>query len=238
MGKRQDRVARAVLASAVLLLLTGLATAGTVAWTWWGRTREINAAQQRLSRQWPAGVAQPAAAVPRMAGPGRAAVAAPAPVTMPFGALAEEPHSGPAVPLARLHLPTLGIDLVVVDGADDAALRLGPGHIPGTAPIGAAGNTGIAGARYPGVFWALNRLRVGDPVVLETGDTWLVYRVVEARVVRPEEAGVLGPPPPGSSPLLTLVTCEPRLSTARRLIRQATLVRRDPHAGPRPAELA
>ncbi|MGI5236618.1 sortase [Dactylosporangium sp. CA-139066] len=208
MGIRRDSAPRLLLAAAVLLLLAALAAGGTTAWTWLGRTRDIHAAQQRLSRgleaQWASGAAPPAR---------------------------------PA-PIARLHLPTLRLDLVVVGGSAEADLRQGPGLIPGTAPIGAAGNTGIAGGRYPGVFWELDRVGIGDPVVLETREAWLVYRVIEARVVRPDDDALLEPPPPGAGPRLTLVTGDPRLSAARRLVRQATLVRRDPHAGPRPAELA
>jgi sortase A len=200
-------VSRLVLAAAVLLLLGGLATGGTTAWTWLGRTRDAHAAQQRLSRDLDA----------------RWAAAGPAP-------------SRPA-PVARLHLPTLRLDLVVMRGSAEADLRQGPGYIPGTAPIGAAGNTGITGRRYPGVFWDLDRIGIGDPVVLETREAWLVYRVIEARVVDPDDHALLAPPPPGAGPLLTLVTGDPRLSAARRLIRQATLVRRAPHAGPRPSEL-
>jgi sortase A len=142
---------------------------------------------------------------------------------------------------ARLHLPTLGLDLVVVEGDADADLRLGPGRIAGTAPIGAPGNTGVAGHRYPGVFWTLDRLGIGAPVVLETRETWFVYRVIEALVAAPGETAALAPPPPGAGPLLTLLTSEPRLGHRSagvcQLIRQATLVRRDPRGGPRPAEL-
>ncbi|WP_432978848.1 class E sortase [Dactylosporangium sp. CA-233914] len=214
--------------AAVLLLLASVALGATAAGDWWGRTREVRSAQHRLSQhldeQWAAG----RGGIPEVFDRG--------PARMPLGG---DPVTGAfAGPVARLHLPTIEADLVVLGGVSAADLRLGPGYIPGTAPIGAAGNTGIAGERLPGVFWDLDRLGIGDPVVLETSDTWFVYRVMEARVVRPEENAVLGPPPPGAGPLLTLVTCEPRLSTARRLIRQATLVRRDPRTGPRPVELA
>ncbi|WP_433210137.1 sortase domain-containing protein [Dactylosporangium sp. CS-047395] len=200
------RFRRLVLVAAVLLVLAALAGGATAAPDWWGRTREIQSAQQRLSQQLDARWASDAAA----------------------------PATGPQ---ARLHLPTLSADLVVLDATARDDRRPGPGYIPGTAPIGTAGNTGIAGERVPGVFWNLDRLDIGDPVILETRDTWFVYRVMEARVVRPEDGTALDPPPPGASPVLTLMTDEPRLSTARRLIRQATLIRRDPHEGPRPAEL-
>ncbi|GAA2607140.1 hypothetical protein GCM10010399_42620 [Dactylosporangium fulvum] len=233
-ARRAQRTTRLLLVAAVVLVASGVALTGTTAWNWWSRVREVRSAQERLTgvldKQWAAGGPVPsarprqAAAMP-FAGGARPAATPPAP-------------AAPPVPIARLHLPTLGLALVVVDGVDDADLLLGPGYIPGTAPIGTAGNTGIAGHRYPGVFWDLDRLRIGAPVLLETGDIWFVYRVMDAGVVGPEQHEVLGPPPPGANPLLTLVTCEPKLSTDRRLIRQATLVRRDPHDGPRPAELS
>jgi sortase A len=227
-------IRRIVCVSAVLLTLTVLAAGATAARDWLGRTHEIRNAQHRLSADLDARWAAGGGAVPEPSAAQR--------VEMPLGRARSQAAAGPSAPatgpLARLHLPTMKADLVVLGGIGPADLRLGPGYIPGTAPIGAAGNTGIAGERLPGVFWELDRLGIGDPVVLETRDTWFVYRVIEARVVRPEQDAVLAPPPPGAGPLLTLVTCEPRLSTARRLIRQATLVRRDPHAGPRPTELA
>jgi len=228
MGTRRDHPTRLLLGAAILLLASGLLVGGTTAWGWWSRIQEVHSAQERLTgvldAQWAAGSPAPMPS-------GRRPAAA-----MPFTGGTGKPSD--SVPLAKLHLPTLKLDLIVVDGADEADLLLGPGYIPGTAPIGAAGNTGIAGHRYPGVFWDLDRLAIGAPVILETRDTWLVYRVMDAVIVDPDQASVLDPPPPGAGPVLTLVTCEPKLSTERRLIRQATLIRRDPHTGPRPAELA
>ncbi|MFI5911158.1 sortase [Dactylosporangium sp. NPDC051541] len=199
---------RRFLLSAVLLVLVLSAASGTAVWHWLGRTREIQSAQHRLSQQLDARWA---------AGAVRAVATG---------------------PVARLHLPTIGEDFVVLDGPVPEDRGVSPARIPGTAPIGAAGNTGIAAERRPGLFWRLDRLGIGDPVVLETQDTWFVYRVIEATVVRPEDGALLEPPPPGAGPRLTLMTGEPRLSTARRLVRQATLVRRDPRTGPRPTELA
>ncbi|WP_433610186.1 class E sortase [Dactylosporangium sp. CA-139114] len=200
-------IRRLVPAVAVLVVLSGLAAGGAAAWSWVGRTREIRAAQHRLSQDLDARWA------------------------------ADRPEAATG-PVARLHLPTLRLDLVVLGGAGGHDRDRGPALVPGTAAIGAAGNTGVTGERRPGVFWDLDRLGIGDPVVLETRESWFVYRVIEARVVRPEDGTALAPPPPGAGPLLTLVTPEPRLSTARRLIRQATLVRRDARGGPRPTELA
>ncbi|MEV0135391.1 class E sortase [Dactylosporangium sp. NPDC050688] len=234
-GRGSDRTSRLLLFAAVLLLASGVTAGGWTAWGWWDRVRAVHAAQERLAAEW----AQDA----RHARTGAAAAAGAAgrrpPAPMPFGGAPQDGEDATAGdgPVALLHVPTLRLKLYVVEGSDAARLMLGPGHIPGTAAFGETGNAGIAGHRYPGVFWDLDELEVSAPVVVETRDTWLVYRVVDGSVVRPEQSEVLAPPAPGAGPLLTLVTCEPKLSTARRLIRQATLVRRDPAGGPRPAEL-
>jgi LPXTG-site transpeptidase (sortase) family protein len=131
--------------------------------------------------------------------------------------------------VGRLRAPRQGLDLVVVEGVGDADLLRGPGHMPATARFGEPGNVGIAGHRYPGAFWNLDELHVGDPVVMETRDRWYVYRINRAMVVGPADTGVLAAHPAGApatvDQFLTLVTCDPIFTTLRRLIRQAVLVR-------------
>jgi LPXTG-site transpeptidase (sortase) family protein len=53
-----------------------------------------------------------------------------------------------------------------------------------------------------------------------------VYRVVAGSVVGPDDTSVLSPRP--GVTLLTLITCTPVFSTARRLIRHAELIERQP----------
>jgi sortase A len=117
-----ERGRRLLLGAAILLLIGGLAMAGAAAWGWWARTREIHSAQQRLSRgldaQWAAGPPSTPAAARRGA------------AAMPFTGAPAVARPGGGTPIARLHLPTIGLNLVVVDGADDADLLLGPGYIP------------------------------------------------------------------------------------------------------------
>jgi sortase A len=146
-------------------------------------------------------------------------------------------ESGPGAPIARLHLPTLQLNLLVVEGVAEADLNRGPGHITGTPQFGEPGNVGVAGHRLPGAFWDLDLLRVNDPVVVENAQRWYVYRVVRELVVGPDDRQVLAAPN-GTEQFLTLVTCDPIFSTARRLIRQAVLVRSQPHDGAAPAELS
>ncbi|GAA3289947.1 hypothetical protein GCM10020218_059620 [Dactylosporangium vinaceum] len=116
-------------------------------------------------------------------------------------------------------------DLVVLDHGDQRAARCAS-----RAPRrSTAGNTGIAVGAPAGAVLALDRSASATRGSLETRDTWFVYRVIEATVVRrPTIGAVLDPPPPAPVRADGARDGEPRLSTARRLVRQATLVRRDP----------
>jgi hypothetical protein len=81
-------------------------------------------------------------------------------------------------PIARLHMPTISKTLGGGGGRRRQAARPGPGRMTDTAPLGEPGNTALAGHRYPGLFWNLDLIEVGDPIVVETADSWLVYRAV------------------------------------------------------------
>lgn len=112
--------------------------------------------------------------------------------------------------------------LFVVEGIDPETLKQGPGHYPGTAGPGQSGNFALAGHRttYGAPFYHLDQLRTGDEihVVDRQRRTW-VYEVTEAKVVLPHETWVIAPDPLGTgNPVLSLTTCEPRFSAAKRLI--------------------
>jgi sortase A len=227
------------------LAAAGLATCLGAVWQWVDKVRRVGHEQAKLdvalSERWAAN--GPTAGTGAGTGTNAAALAAggvrPGPAHR-LAAAASAPVA-PGTPIARLHLPTLDLALVVVEGTGDAQLAKGPGRIDGTARLGEPGNTAVAAHRYPGIFWDLDRLAADDPVVVETVDSWLVYRVTRTVVVEPEDRTVLGPPRDSGSEL-TLVTCEPKLSEAHRLIKQAVLVRTEPRTADddddRPAELS
>ena len=143
-------------------------------------------------------------------------------------AVAAAPYQWPALPdgapLARITIPAIGLDQVVVQGTDAADLREGPGHYEGTPYPGQDGNVAIAGHRttYARPFFDLDALLPGDTIRLSVpGDTW-DYRVTGSMVVLPEDVAVAGPlGRPGG--WLTLTTCNPRYSAATRLVVRAEL---------------
>ncbi len=109
-----------------------------------------------------------------------------------------------------------------MEGVDPEPLKRGPGHYPGTAAPGQPGNFAVAGHRttYGAPFYHLDQLRTGDEVhVVDRDQRAWVYEVVETRVVLPDEVWVIDDDPfESGAPMLTLITCEPRFSLAKRLI--------------------
>lgn len=109
-------------------------------------------------------------------------------------------------PVARLAVPALGIERIVLAGDEGAALAFAPGHVDGTAAPGEAGNIVLAGHRDT-VFAFLGELALGDELRLETADGALSsYIVTSTTVVNETESTVLDPT---AEPTLTLVTCYP-----------------------------
>jgi len=135
----------------------------------------------------------------------------------------------PAVgdPVGILVIPRIGLDQVVVEGVASAQLALGPGHYPGTPLPGQAGNSAVAGHRttHGAPFNGLAEVQPGDPIEVTTLQGRFTYRVVRSSVVPPDDIGVLRP---SATSQLTLTTCTPKYSAARRLIVVARLV--DPPA--------
>ena len=127
-------------------------------------------------------------------------------------------------PVGFLTIPRLGMnDDVIVEGVDDADLRQGPGHYPGTPLPGQPGNAAIAGHRttYAAPFYNLNELVPGDPIIVETLAGTFRYDVSETETVAPTDSAVLDDS--SSTSELTLTTCTPRYSSAQRLVVVAVL---------------
>jgi sortase A len=132
--------------------------------------------------------------------------------------------------LTRLKIPAISVDVVVVEGISPKALRAGAGHYPATPLPCESGNVAIAGHRttYGKPFANLDRLKVGDVITLETPIGSCTYELRRTPfITMPTDLSVVAPRPDRT---LTLTTCHPRGSAAKRLIVQAQLVREEPLA--------
>jgi sortase A len=107
-------------------------------------------------------------------------------------------------PVARLQIPKIGLDEIVLEGIDDEAMNGGPGHYPGSPLPGGTGNS-IISAHRDRHFRNLGELAVGDTVVTQSGNTTTRWVVVKRQVVGKERPVLF----PAKTATLTLTTCWP-----------------------------
>jgi len=109
-------------------------------------------------------------------------------------------------PVARITVPRLGVDLIVLEGASGRNLAFAPGHLDGSAPPGAAGNTIVAGHRDTS-FRFLESLERDDLVLVQGRDGPPVrYRVAWIAVMDAADSRAVEE---DASSSLTLATCYP-----------------------------
>ncbi|MCZ6511607.1 MAG: class GN sortase [Alphaproteobacteria bacterium] len=109
-------------------------------------------------------------------------------------------------PVARLQVPRLEVDQIVLAGASGRSLAFGPGHLTGTALPGERGNSVITGHRDTH-FNFIGELRIGDTFRVQRPDgTWARYRVSGGEVVDARTAQLVNTP---DRLVVTLVTCWP-----------------------------
>jgi sortase A len=129
----------------------------------------------------------------------------PVPAKLPTKPLPYFDPYRPGQTVAKLMLPGLVTPLFVVEGTDQRDLQLGPGHMPGTALPGVAGNCVIAGHRDTH-FRALQGIHQGDQVEIETKYGKFRYKVRSMEVVLPTNVSSLYPT---TDAVLHLITCYP-----------------------------
>lgn len=109
-------------------------------------------------------------------------------------------------PIARLRVPALKRDAIVLAGVSGRTLAFGPGHLDGTARPGQPGNC-VLSAHRDTQFDFLRSIAVGEALELETPDGRRhVYRVFERLAAHKSRADLLADT---LEPTLTLVTCYP-----------------------------
>ena len=192
-----------------------------VAWTLWGTGLATSRAQEGLEAEFnaaaPIGVSQGDPTEP---------------IDVP-----DSFKPGPGDPVFRMKIPEIDFTKMVVEGVSTDDLKKGPGHYPDCRegfekPLctdanevwpGERGRVIISGHRttYGAPFWALDRLRDGDEIRLETRWGDFTYEVTGAEVVQPNATDIANPD--SNRPELVLTTCNPRFSASERLVVSAEM---------------
>ena len=133
--------------------------------------------------------------------------------------------------IGRIRVPRLGLNMVFVEGTDDASLRKGPGRDRRTYMPGEGQLVYIAGHRttYLAPFAHIERLKPGDPVTLEVPYGTFTYRVFKHRIVLANDLSVLRS---HGHEVVELQACHPRFFASHRYIAYARLARVSPRGAP------
>jgi sortase A len=159
-----------------------------------------------------------------------------------------EPGQGFAI----LHIPKLDVVVPIAEGISKSKVldRGMVGHydansIKTAMPEAKTGNFGVAGHRntHGEPFRYINRLKPGDPIVVETQNTYYVYDMASILpVTPPSNVSVLNAVPPGSGftepgRYITLTTCTPEFTSKYRMIVWGKMVEERPRSEGKPDAL-
>jgi len=110
-------------------------------------------------------------------------------------------------PVARLRVPRLGIDQIVLTHATGRTLAFGPGHLDGSPAPGEPGLSIVSGHRDTS-FRFLADIAVGDEVRIQRADgAWTKFRVTAGAVL--DERNARLPLLVNGAARLALTTCYP-----------------------------
>lgn len=126
----------------------------------------------------------------------------------------------------RLRIPSIELSETIHDGEDANVLEEGVWHLPWSAAA-LDGNVVLAGHRWlPGSpvrpFFRLTEVKVGDWVYLSSSTEERAYQVTEVLTVLPVDTWIEAA---SDTPRLTLYTCAPLLTGAKRFVVRAEPVR-------------
>jgi len=127
-----------------------------------------------------------------------------------------------------LLIPEIGVKVPIVEGKDESALDKGAWRMPETSTPDKGSNTVITGHRWKFIppnektFYLLDKLEAGDKFTIYWENKKYEYKVVSISVVLPTDLSVLNPT---ADSVVTLITCTPLFSTAKRLIVVGELIK-------------
>lgn len=159
-----------------------------------------------------------------------------------------EPGQGFAI----MHIPKLDVVAPIAEGIDKEKVldrgmigHYGEGKLKTAMPSAKQGNFAVAGHRntHGEPFRYINTLQPGDPIVVETQDTYYTYEMTRTLPqTSPSNVSVIAPVPVGSGftapgRYLTLTTCTPEFTSTYRLIVWGKMVDERPRSKGKPDAL-
>lgn len=132
--------------------------------------------------------------------------------------------------LGELSIPSVGLEVAVIEGDGRDQLRMDPGHDPQSAPIGSDGHAVITGYRttFGAPFVDLDDLEPGDTIRFLASDGTTSEYVVQAQeqgagfvIIHPSDLKAWTTGAPGT---LSLVSTAPKFTSDQRIVVQAQLV--------------
>jgi sortase A len=137
--------------------------------------------------------------------------------------------------MARVRIPSIGVDLPVYHGTTEETLRAGIGHLFGSSlPVGGIGShsvlTGHRGLPESMLFTDLDKVRIDDLIQIDAEGEVLTYRVISSEVFDPADTDPLMPI--SGRDLVTLVTCTPLGINSQRIFVTAERVPNPPADDP------
>jgi sortase A len=109
-------------------------------------------------------------------------------------------------PVARVAVPRLGLEAIVLAGGSGQALAFGPGHLEGT-PLPGEPGTAVIAAHRDTHFAGIGDVRLGDEIAVTRADGAVIWFRVTATGIVPWDASGIDPQADGRN--LVLATCWP-----------------------------
>jgi len=212
---------KVLVAAGVLVLLFA-------AYQVWGTNIQTDQAQRELDREFDELVRQRAASAENSTTTTTEAPTIGADTTAPPVTKPPEPAPDIVAPatgelVGRISIPGIGLkNFKFVQGTATEQLKRGAAHYTATPLPGQRGNAAIAGHRttYGAPFSNIDKIAVGDEIVVETVQGTFTYKAIGTRIVAPSEVSVLES---DGRNLLTLTACHPRYDLRQRIVVQAEL---------------
>lgn len=128
----------------------------------------------------------------------------------------------------RLVIPSIGIDMPILEGPDQRVLdRGGIWRIPNSSNPARGGNTVLSGHRWQYLppssmtLYLLDKVKDGEPVIVYWRGQEYDYVITGREIVNPDRVDILNPT---AEPRLTIFTCTPVFSTKQRLVLYGQLI--------------